>query len=54
MLHYEGINLPIETTIHDTMIQSQLLRNLAPSHTLDYLCWELGGWSRDEDKEVKT
>jgi DNA polymerase-1 len=48
----EGINVPRETEIHDTMIMSQLLRNLAPSHSLDYLAWEFGKWPRDLDVEV--
>lgn len=47
-----GIKIPKETVWHDTMIMSQLLRNLAPSHALDYLCWELAGYPRDLDVEV--
>ena len=39
--------------IHDTMIMSHLLRNLAPSHALDDLCWEFGGYPRDLDKAVQ-
>lgn len=50
----EGIKIPKNSVIHDTMIQSQLLRNLAPSHSLDYLCWELCGWSRELDKKIST
>lgn len=53
MVLMEKIKIPEETIIHDTMLQSQILRNLAPFHSLDYLCWELGGISRDRDKEVK-
>jgi DNA polymerase I-like protein with 3'-5' exonuclease and polymerase domains len=41
MNYVEGIDVPSGTEIHDTMFMSQLLRNLAPSHALDYLCWEL-------------
>lgn len=54
------INRNVE--IHDTMIMSQLLRNNAPSHKLDYLAWELCGYeietplgtfkSKDIDKVV--
>lgn len=47
------INIPKETVWHDTMIMSQLLRNLAPSHALDALCWELCGYSRELDVKVK-
>lgn len=36
-----GIEIPEGTVCHDTMIISQLLRNLAPSHALDNLIWEL-------------
>ena len=53
MVKMEGIHIPPETEIHDTMIMSQLLRNLAPSHALDYLCWELCGYTREMDKEMK-
>jgi len=52
-LHAAGVEIPEETELHDTMIMSQLLRNLNPSHALDYLCWELSGWSRELDKKVK-
>lgn len=37
----EGIRIPKTTVMHDTMIQSQVLRNLAPSHKLSVLAWEL-------------
>lgn len=47
------LHIPRETEWHDTMLMSQLVRNLAPSHTLDYLCWELCGYSRDLDHKVK-
>lgn len=52
LLEAEGINVPEETVWHDTMLMSQLLRNLAPSHALDYLGWELFGYDRFFDKEV--
>lgn len=48
-----GIPIQEDKVIHCTMIQSQLLRNNAPSHAQDYLCWELGGMSRDLDARVK-
>lgn len=50
------LKIPRNTIWHDTMIQSQLLRNLAPGHGLDELIWELGGDFGGEykklDKEV--
>lgn len=36
-----NIPLPEDTSLHCTMIQNQLLRNLAPSHGLAFLNWEL-------------
>jgi len=64
-LHFlkkHGIYIHPETVWHDTMLQSRLLRNLAPSHTLEYLCWEIGDYkiktpyglfnSREIDKKV--
>lgn len=35
-----GIETPKDTILHDTMIISQLNRNLAVSHALDFLVWE--------------
>lgn len=55
-LHFlkcNGIVVPRNSIIHDTMIQSQILRNLAPSHALDYLCWEFCGYTRELDNRVK-
>lgn len=52
-LQYHGVKIPKETIIHDTMIQSQMLRNLAPTHSLAGLCWELCGYPQELDKEVK-
>jgi len=49
-----NIYIPDNTIIHDTMIMSQLLRNLNPSHALDYLAWELAGYSRELDERVKA
>ena len=40
------------TLWHDTMIQSQLLRNLASSHALDNICFELCGMKVEEDNLV--
>jgi DNA polymerase-1 len=51
---YHGIHVPENTVWHDTMIMSQMLRNLAPSHALDYLCWELCSYSRNLDNRVKA
>ncbi len=48
-----NIHIPEETVWHDTMLMSQLLRNLAPSHALDALCYELCGYSRALDVKVK-
>lgn len=48
-----GIQVPKGTVIHDTMIMSQLLRNLAPSHALENLAFELCGYSKDIDLEIK-
>jgi len=48
-----GIDIPENTTWHDTMIMSQMLRNISVSHALSYLCWELGGYSREIDEKVK-
>lgn len=48
-----GIRIPRETVWHDTMLMSQLLRNLAPSHGLKELCWELAGFDMSGDKKIK-
>ena len=40
--------------IHDTLIQSHILRNNHPNHRLKELAWELAGYRRDDEKEVKT
>ena len=47
-----GIDIPEGTQIHDTYIQSSILRNLAPSHALDMVAWELCGYPREIDKQV--
>jgi len=54
-LHKHNIEVPKNTIWHDTMIMSQMLRNNAPSHALDRLCWELsrGTYKMDTDLEVK-
>jgi DNA polymerase-1 len=46
------LKIPRSTIWHDTMIQSQLLRNLAPGHGLDDLVWELGGDFGGEYKKL--
>lgn len=43
-LKQKGIIVPPDTIWHDTMIMSQMLRNLAPSHALAQLCEELAGY----------
>lgn len=47
-----GLPCPEDTVWHDTMMMSRMLRNLAPSHELGRLCWELCGWSEDLDHQV--
>lgn len=47
-----GMPVPDDTVWFDTMLASQLLRNLAPSHKLDHLCWELFGYERATDTKV--
>ena len=61
-LRKHGVYIHPETVWHDTMLMSRILRNLAPSHTLEYLCWEIGDYkidtpyglfnSREIDKKV--
>ena len=51
-LDAHGILYPANTVWHDTMLMSRILRNLAPSHALDYFPWELIGYTRDFDKRV--
>jgi len=53
-LKKKKIKIPRNTVIHDTMMMSRLLKNLAPSHKLDYLCWEYAGISNKLDKLVKS
>lgn len=48
----DGLVIPENTAWHDTMLMSQVLRNLNPSHTLDYIYWELTGEKIKEDSEV--
>ncbi len=47
-----GIDIPEATQLHDTYIQSSILRNLAPSHALDIVAYELCGYPRGVDIEV--
>jgi DNA polymerase-1 len=42
-LETEKYDIPEGTIWHDTMIMSQLLRNLHHNHSLDFLVYELGG-----------
>lgn len=46
------IKLPDETFWHDTMLMHGLLRNLVPK-ALDYLSWDLFGFTRELDRKVK-
>ena len=52
-LKYHDVPIPKGTIIHDTMIASQMLRNLAPTHSLDGLAWELCGYPKDLDSDIK-
>ena len=53
-LNEGGFSIPEYAPLHDTMVMSHLLRNLAPNHSLDYLAWELSGYSRELDEAVKA
>lgn len=50
---YNKYIVPENTTWDDTMLMSQMLRNLAPSHRLDALCWELAGYDKTIDADIK-
>jgi DNA polymerase-1 len=52
-LTYHGYDVPSSTIWHDTMLMSQLLRNLTPRHGLDYLCMVLCDYDTTVDKEVE-
>lgn len=39
--------------VHDTMLMSHILQNNHPSHALDDLAWELGGYSKSQDVAIK-
>jgi DNA polymerase-1 len=52
MLISEGYRIPKRTVWHCTLLMSQLLQNLNPSHSLDYLVWELIGKSRSLAEKV--
>jgi DNA polymerase-1 len=39
--------------IHDTYLMSHILRNDHPSHSLKDLCYDLGGYPRDDERLVK-
>lgn len=43
-LDVEGIEVPENSIIHDTMIISQIINNVCPSHALDYLCKIYNGY----------
>lgn len=48
------VHIPENTVVHDTLIMSQLLNNLRPSHTLDDLAWSLCKYPRTWDQEVAS
>lgn len=52
MLLNSGFTVPEGTVWHDTMLISQMLENLAPSHALDDLAYKWGGYPTDTDREV--
>lgn len=52
MLVANGYQVPFDKPWHDTMIQWQLTNNLRPFDALDYIAWELCGWSRKGDQEI--
>lgn len=47
-----GINVPAETIIHCTMLMSQALMNLAPSHALDEQAYYIYKYPVEQDNEV--
>lgn len=47
-----GVDVPFTSVLHDTMIMSQVLNNLSPSHGLKELTWKLRGIQRT-DAEVR-
>lgn len=51
-LKYEGYHIPPNTSLHDTMLMSQLLQNNNPHHSLDYLAWQFAKWPLELDKEI--
>lgn len=48
-----GIAIPEGTELHDTITMSQMLQNLHQTHALADLCFELCGWPKDSDTEIK-
>lgn len=48
-----GIEVPEHTEIHDTMIMSQMLQNLADSHALDVLAEQVYKYKASKDNEVE-
>lgn len=52
MLRRHGIFIHPNTVWHDTMLMSRILRNLWPSHSLDYAPWVLCGYPKDLDEKV--
>lgn len=48
-----GIQVPKNTVFHDTIIMSQMLQNLAPTHALEKLCSTLCNYPTTNDELVK-
>lgn len=53
MLRRHGIYIHPGIVWHDTMLMSRILRNLWPSHALDYAPWVLGGYTKKYDEQVE-
>jgi len=52
MFSAEGYIIPEETEWHDTMIMSQMVDNLSPSHALDELAFKWCRYPLEQDNEV--
>ena len=52
MLRRHNIFIHPNIVWHDTMLMSRILRNLWPTHSLDYAPWILCGYPKDLDQKV--
>lgn len=52
MLRRHNISIHPNIVWHDTMLMSRILRNLWPSHALDYAPWVMGGYTKKWDEIV--